>query len=93
MIWATRLLDVGSEGFIRELFEAQSASLGHPEDMMLISVDEEPMNRRLWIGVPDDDLLSSYYGFVRISRRDLPIAPVLVVGHQRVFQAMFQAGR
>jgi hypothetical protein len=92
MIWATRLLDVGSEEFIRELFEAQVASLGRPEDMMLISVDEEPSRRRLWIGAPEDDLLSSYYGFVRISRQDLPVAPTLVAGSQRVFQAMFQAG-
>ena len=92
MIWATRRLDLGEDFYIRELFEAQSSAFGSPRDMMLIAVDEDTKSRRLFVGVPDGGLLNAYHGFELCLRRDLPKAPVLIAGHQDVFQAMFQAG-
>lgn len=92
MLWATRLLDAGDDFYIRELFEAQHAALGNPRDMMLIAVDEGGCQRRLFVGVPDAEMLNAYYGFDFCLRRDLPTAPTLITGHQDVFQAMFQSG-
>lgn len=92
MLWATRLLDVGDDLYIRELFEAQRAALGTPRDMMLIAVDEAGCKRRLFVGLPDEELLNAYYGFDPCLRRNLPKAPALIAGHQDVFQAMFQSG-
>lgn len=92
MLWATRLLDVGDDLYIREMFEAQRAALGKPRDMMLIVVDEEGYKRRLFVGVPDEAMLNAYYGFEPCLKRDLPKAPALIAGHQDMFQAMFQSG-
>ena len=92
MLWATRLLDVGQDLFILELFEAQRATLGMPRDMMLVAIDKEGCKRRLFIGVPDEEMLNAYYGFQFCLRRDLPKAPVLIAGPQDMFQAMFQSG-
>lgn len=92
MLWASRLLDVGNDVYIRELFEAQRAALGKPHDMMLIAVDEEGYKRRLFVGVPNGEMLNGYFGFDFCLRRDLPKAPTLIAGHQEVFQAMFQSG-
>src|SRR3954454_24540754 len=92
MLWATRQLNVDKEFYIRELFEAQCAALGRPRDMMLIAVDEEARARRVFVGVPDAELLNAYHGFEPCLRRELPMALTLIAGHQDVFQAMFQAG-
>lgn len=92
MLWATRLLNVGGDLYIRELFDAQRAALGTPRDMMLIAVDEEGCKRRLFVGVPDEVMLSAYYGFNPCLGRNLPKAPTLIAGHQDAFQAMFQSG-
>ena len=92
MLWATRLLNAGKDFYIRELFEAQSAALGKPRDMMLVAVEREDGKHRLFVGVPDEELLNAYYGFDFCLKRDLPKAPVLIAGHQDVFQAMFQSG-
>ena len=92
MLWATRLLAVGDDLYVRELFEAQRAVLGDPRDMMMIAVEEEGCQRRLFVGVPDEEMLNAYYRFDFCLRRDLPKAPTLIAGHQNVFQAMFQSG-
>lgn len=92
MLWATRLLDVEDDLYIRELFEAQCSMLGNPRDMMLIAVDEEDYKRRLFVGVSNEEMLNAYYGFDPCLRRNLPKSPALIVGHMDVFQAMFQSG-
>ncbi|KAB1068483.1 hypothetical protein [Methylobacterium planeticum] len=92
MLWATRLLDAGEGIGVEELFAGQSAALGSPRDMMLLAVDEAPARRRVFVGVPDPNLLDCYSGFEACLRRDVPRAPTLVAGDQGVFQAMFQSG-
>ncbi|MCJ2035152.1 hypothetical protein [Methylobacterium sp. J-068] len=92
MLWMTR--DFGDGGWvdIRATFEDQFEAFGRPRDMMLIAVSLEDGRHRLCIGLPDPELLAAYYGFAPVLRVHLPSAPTLLVGHQDVFQAMFQCG-
>ena len=92
MLWATRVVEASEIASVEELFADQSAALGFPRDMMLLAIDEEPSRRRVFVGVPDANLLDSYFGFAACLRRDVPRAPSLVAGDQGVFQAMFQSG-
>ena len=89
MFWATRLLNVGSDIYIRELFEAQRAALNNPRDMMLVAVNSELEQWRFFVGVPDAWLLEAYFGFEPCLKRNLPLAPTLISGHCDVFQALF----
>ncbi|MGU3537748.1 hypothetical protein [Methylobacterium sp. A54F] len=92
MMWATRLVQPEEMASIKELFTDQSAALGAPRDMMLLEVREEAGGIRLYVGVPEAEMLSSYFGFAPCLKRDLPKAPALIAGDRAVFQAMFQAG-
>ena len=92
MLWATRVVEAAESAGVENLFGEQSAALGFPRDMMLLVVDEPPSRHRLFVGVPDAELLGSYFGFRPCLRREIPQAPTLVAGDQGVFQAMFQSG-
>ena len=92
MLWATRLIDVAKGIEIERLFADQSAALGFPRDMMLLAVEEPPSRHRLFVGVPEPELLGAYFGFRTCLRRDIPQAPTLMAGDQGMFQAMFQSG-
>ena len=89
MFWATRLLNVGGDIFIRELFEAQRVALNNPRDMMLIAINSDFEQRRFFVGVPDVWLLDDYFGFEPCLKRNLPLAPTLISGHHDVFQILF----
>lgn len=92
MIWATKLISRDNVRSIEFLFREQSASLDPGRQMLLVSVDEEWPMIRLWITVPDPDLLTPYYGFVSCPRRSLPAAPVLLAGDPIRFAQIFHAG-
>ncbi|GEL42264.1 hypothetical protein MEX01_28550 [Methylorubrum extorquens] len=92
MIWATRLIDRGDVPSVVFLLSEQIASFDPGRQMMLIGVDEEWPMIRLWVAVPDPDLLAPYYGFVSCPRRDLPAAPVLLAGDPVRFERMFHGG-
>ena len=89
MFWATRLLDADDDVFVRELFEAQCVALGNPPNLMLIAVKNEIEKRRLFVGVPNAELLNSYFGFKPCLKNNLPKAPTLIGGCHDVFEALF----
>jgi hypothetical protein len=93
MLWIARVFDGADWADIRATFEDQFAMLGRPRDMMLVAAPVHEGRNRLCIGIPEPELLDAYYGFEPILRIALPKAPTLLVGHQDVFQAMFQFGR
>ncbi|MCP1538952.1 hypothetical protein J2W79_004009 [Methylorubrum extorquens] len=45
---------------------------------------------RLWVCVPEIEMLTSYYGFSLCTRADLPLAPTLVAGYPEQFGRIFQ---
>lgn len=89
MIWATRLVSEEEVVSIERLFRDQAESFDPGSQMQLIRVDEEWPAVRLWVAVPDADLLTPYYGFQSCSRIDLPFAPTLVDGCRTRFSSMF----
>lgn len=92
MIWATKLVGREEAQSIEFLFREQTASFDPGRQMLLVSVDEEWPMIRLWVTVPDPDLLAPYYGFVSCPRRSLPPAPVLLAGDRVRFGQIFHGG-
>lgn len=89
MIWATRLVLTNEVASIERLFRDQAEAFDLGAQMQLVFVNEEWPSVRLWVAVPDSDLLAPYYGFQPCSRSDLPIAPTLVGGCPRRFASIF----
>ncbi|GAA0277754.1 hypothetical protein LNAOJCKE_5079 [Methylorubrum aminovorans] len=89
MIWATRLITEEEVASFERLFTDQAEAFDPNDQMLLVSVKADWPGVRLWVGVPDDDLLSSYYGFQPCKRSELPIAPTLVRGSATRFSRMF----
>ncbi|MBB2964020.1 hypothetical protein [Methylobacterium sp. R2-1] len=58
--------------------------------MLLVSVHEDWPMVRLWVCVPEPDLLTAYYGFTLCTRADLPLAPILVAGCPEHFGRVLQ---
>lgn len=92
MLWMRRLFDNPDWADIHASFDEQFAMLGRPRDMMLLAAPLGDGRHRLFIGVPEASLMAAYYGFDPVLRTGLPRAPILLAGHQDVFQAMFQSG-
>lgn len=90
MIWATRRVRHDEVRSIEGLFHDQIASLDLGSQMLLVAVNECPMVR-LWVVLPDYDLLGAYYGFNRCKRSDMPVAPYLVAGCPRLFGSVFHS--
>ncbi|WP_244573401.1 hypothetical protein [Methylorubrum populi] len=72
------------------LFREQAASLDPLCQMLLVRVDEDWPMVRLWVCVPEPDLLTPYYGFSLCTRADLPLAPTLVAGCPEQFGRILQ---
>jgi len=89
MIWATRALRREGVLSIEALFRDQAASLRDTGRMLLVSVDEEWPAIRLWVALPEFDLLGAYHGFALCLRPDLPVAPTLVAGSSAEFARVF----
>lgn len=92
MLWIARIFDNADWIDIRATFEDQFEAFGRPRDMMLVAAPLGDGRHCLCIGVPEPELLTAYYGFEPVLRTRLPSAPTFLVGHQDVFQAMFQCG-
>ncbi len=91
MIWATRIIDVGGEAYLRELFSMQRAVMGNPKYMMLIRIHLKDAKQQLYVQMYDYDLMPSYFGFTRISHTQLPPAPELLEGDPNAFEEVFQS--
>lgn len=91
MLWFRRLFHNPDWVDIKHLFDQQFAMLGHPRNMMLIAAPLGDGRHHLFIGVPEASLQAAYYGFDPILRTGLPPAPILMAGHQDVFQDMFHS--
>ncbi len=91
MIWATRIIDAGEDAYLRELFCMQRAVMGNPQYMMLVRVHLADARQQLYVRMYDYDLMPSYYGFARISHKELPPAPELLEGDTNAFQEVFQS--
>lgn len=89
MIWATKWVNRDEISSIQQLFHDQAAAFDPHHRMLLVSVDEEDRMARLWIAVPDYDLLIPYYGFEPCQRGQLPAAPILIAGNPGRFAAIF----
>lgn len=88
MIWATKRVQQDEVRSIVGLFRDQAASFDPGGQMLLVAVEDQPMVR-LWVTLPDYDLLETYYGFARCKQADLPIAPYLLAGSDRLFGSVF----
>lgn len=91
MIWATRIIDAGEDAYLRELFCIQRAVMGNPQYMMLVRVRLADAKQQLFVRMNDYDLLPSYYGFTRISHKQLPSAPEFLEGNREAFEEIFQS--
>lgn len=91
MIWATRIIDVGEDSYLRELFCMQRSVMGNPQYMMLVRVHLADAKQQLYVRMYDYDLMPSYYGFTRISHTQLPPAPEFLEGDANAFEEMFQS--
>ncbi|MGE7152741.1 hypothetical protein ACQKJ1_03255 [Methylorubrum rhodesianum] len=90
MIWAQRRIATEKIRSVEILFREQAASLDPSRQMLLVSVDEDWPMVRLWVCVPEPDLLTPYYGFSLCTRADLPLAPTLVAGCPEQFGRVLQ---
>ncbi|WP_286134307.1 hypothetical protein [Methylobacterium sp. Leaf123] len=58
--------------------------------MLLVSITDHGSVVRLWVCVPEIELLTPYYGFSLCTRADLPLAPALVAGCPEQFGRIFE---
>ncbi|ARO53452.1 hypothetical protein B2G69_04355 [Methylorubrum zatmanii] len=90
MIWAHTRITTDKIRSVELLFREQAVSFDHARQMLLISVAEDRSMVRLWVCVPEIEMLTSYYGFSLCTRADLPLAPTLVAGCPEQFGRIFQ---
>ena len=89
MIWASKLVHEDEVKSVEVLFQEQVASFDPNRAMLMVSVMQDWPKVRLWVSVPDAELLTPYYGFKPCRRNELPIAPTLIAGCPVRFQQMF----
>lgn len=90
MVWAQKQVVAADIRSVALLFREQAAAFDRAREMLLVSVDEDWPKVRLWVRVPEPDLLTPYYGFSLCTRADLPLAPTLVAGCPEQFGRVFQ---
>ncbi len=90
MVWAQKRIAAEEVGSVALLFREQAASFDPSRRMLLVSVDEDWPMVRLWVCVPEADLLTPYYGFTLCTRADLPLAPNLLAGCPEQFGRVLQ---
>lgn len=89
MIWATRLITEKEVASYERLFSDQAQAFDPDDQMLLVRVNADWPSVRLWVSVPDESLLTPYYGFQPCARSELPIAPTLVRGSATRFSQLF----
>ncbi|GJD85239.1 hypothetical protein HPGCJGGD_3126 [Methylobacterium haplocladii] len=90
MIWATRRVQDDEVQSIADLFRDQVEAFDPAGQMLLLSLNEAWPMVRLWVALPDEELLGPYYGFAVCPRAELPLAPTLIAGNVARFQRLFQ---
>lgn len=89
MIWARKRIASDELRSIELLFRDQVAAFDEHKQMMLIKVDEYWPMMKVFVSVPSEELLSSYYGFDFCPRWELPSAPTLLAGCRVRFCRVF----
>ena len=90
MVWAQKRVASDEIHSVELLFREQAAVFDRTRQMLLVRVDEDWPMARVWVCVPEPDLLTPYYGFSLCTRADLPLAPSLVAGCAEQFGRIFQ---
>lgn len=90
MLWAHKRVATDDVRSVELLFREQAVSFDRTRRMLLVSVVEHGSAVRLWVCVPEIEMLTPYYGFSLCTRAELPLAPTLVAGCPEQFGRIFE---
>jgi hypothetical protein len=89
MTWFRRRYGIADYGRAFEEFEALFNRLHGPRDMMMIKT-ELGDGTRVYLSLPDPQLVQAYPGFEPIDPAELPTEATLLIGHQDAFGERFR---
>ena len=72
MIWVRRTFAREGWYHVQDRFEEQFGARGDPKDMMLLFADRPDYQTDIFVGLPDESLLSNYQGIQPIAECNLP---------------------
>ena len=91
MIWVRRTFAREGWYHVQDRFEEQFGARGEPKDMMLLFADRPDYQTDIFVGLPDESLLSNYEGFQPIAEADLPRRVRLLWGDEHEFNRRFRS--
>jgi hypothetical protein len=91
MIWVKRTFPREGWYHVQDRFEEQFGARGEPQDMMLLFADRSDYQTDIFVGLPDESLLSRYEGFQPIAEGDLPGRVRLLWGDENEFNRRFRS--
>jgi hypothetical protein len=68
---------------------ASPAPAGEPADMMLVFAETPDFLTRVFIGLPDPELIAKHPGFQPVAENDPPKRPKLLMGNVDEFKRQF----
>jgi hypothetical protein len=89
MFWASRTFAPERWYDAQDRFEEQWAEAGEPADMMLVYAEMPDFQMRLFMGLPEPQLLQAHAGFDPLVESDLPKRPKLLMGDADAFRRQF----
>ena len=89
MFWAAQTFAHDSWYEAQDRFEEQWGEAGEPPDMILVYAETPNFQTRVFVGVPEPDLLHTHPGFVAVAESDLPKRPKLLMGDADAFRRQF----
>jgi hypothetical protein len=93
MIWATRSFPANGWYDLQARFQEDFDALGSPRNMMLLYVDVSDRETRLFLQVPDREMLARFEDFAPIEANDLPDEAGLLMGHMDDYVTRFRDPR
>jgi hypothetical protein len=89
MYWASRTFAPDTWFEAQDRFEEQWEKAGERPDMMLVYAETPDFQVRVFIGLPEANLIAVYPGFHPVGEPDLPKRPKLLMGDVEEFRRHF----
>ena len=89
-MFGKRRMNVTEWAKVHDRIVALQLSMGAPHDLMMFSTDTDDMaSQDIFIGLPDEKLMTAFTGFERIERNDLPDFLTTLVVREDGFRERF----
>jgi hypothetical protein len=89
MFWAAKTFAKNGWFTDQDRFEEQWGSAGEPSNMLLVYALRPDFRERVFVGLPDREMLAAYPGFEPIAEHDIPRSAKLLMGDVCEFYRVF----